>query len=360
MSRTTNFYAGPSFLPVDILEQIQAELVDYQGTGLSLVETSHRSQTYDDVHQEALALLRELLAVPDWYHILFLGGGATLQFGMIPLNFLMEGQSCDFTLSGVWAKKAYADTQKVGAAQIIFDGAESNYTTLPDARTLRINADAAYLHMTSNETIGGLQWKEWPDTGDVPIICDMSSDILSRPIPIEKFGLIHAGAQKNLGPSGVTVVIIREDMVARCPDSLPVYLSYKTHAEKNSLYNTPPIFPIYAMNLILKRMKDKGGMEAMVRHNHEKANLLYSAIEESGSFYTCPVEPAYRSEMNVIFRLPDEALEKAFVEEAAAQGMVGLKGHRSVGGCRASIYNAMPLASVEQLVAFMQDFASRQ
>ncbi|MCP4360935.1 MAG: 3-phosphoserine/phosphohydroxythreonine transaminase [Chloroflexi bacterium] len=359
MNRTTNFYAGPSVLPVDVFEQIQAEMVDYQGSGLSLMETSHRTQIYDDVHNGAVDLIRELFGVPDNYKILFLGGGATMQFGMIPMNFLSADQSCDFTLTGTWSNKAYADAQKFGRVNVIFDGRNNNYTALTDGRSLQIDPKAAYLHMTSNETINGTQWQDWPDTGDVPIICDMSSDILSRPVPIEKFGLIYAGAQKNLGPSGATLVIIRDDMVERCPDSGPVYLNYKTHAQKNSLYNTPPVFPIYAMKLVLERMKKNGGLPAMVEHNRKKAALLYTTFDKSGGFYRCPVNPKYRSEMNVVFRLPSEELEATFVAEATAQKMVGLKGHRSVGGCRASIYNSMTVAGVKNLTDFMADFLRR-
>ncbi len=359
MTKTINFYAGPSILPVDVFEKIAAEMVDYHGTGLSLMETSHRSKTYDDVHNSAVSLLKELMSIPDNYKILFLGGGATMQFGMIPMNFLGGGQSCDFTMTGTWSKKAYADAQKFGRINVIFDSAASRYTTLTDAASLQVNPDAAYLHMTSNETINGIQWQNWPETGDVPIICDMSSDILSRPLPVEKFGLIYAGAQKNLGPSGATVVIIRDDMVDRCPDSLPVYLNYRTHAQDNSLYNTPPVFPIYAMKLVLERMKEQGGLAAMTEHNKKKAALLYATIEESDGFYRCPVDAKYRSEMNVVFRLPAESLETTFLAEAAGRQMVGLKGHRSVGGCRASIYNSMPIAGVQTLTDFMKDFAQR-
>ncbi len=356
MNRTTNFYAGPSVLPVEVFEQIQAEMVDYQGTGLSLMETSHRSTTYDEVHNTAVNLIRELFAVPDNYKILFIGGGATMQFGMIPMNFLADGGTADYTLTGTWAKKAIDDAQKFGDINIIFDGSESGFSTLTDATSLQINPNAAYVHMTSNETIGGIQWQNWPETGDVPLICDMSSDILSRPIPVEKFGMIYAGAQKNLGPSGVTLAIIRDDLVDQCPDSVPIYLNYKTHAAKNSMYNTPPVFPIYAMSLVLQRMKANGGLPAMIEHNKKKAALLYDTMAESGGFYRNPVNQAYRSEMNVVFRLPSEELEAIFIAEAAAERMVGLKGHRSVGGCRASIYNSMTYTGVEKLTDFMKTF----
>jgi len=359
MSRMLNFYAGPSVLPVEVFEKIQQEMVDYMGTGLSLMETSHRATPYDDVHNEAIALIKELFSVPDNCRVLFLGGGATMQFSMIPLNFLAGGKSCDFTMTGTWAKKAYADAQKIGNVNVIFDGADNGYTSLTDGASLKVNPDAAYLHMTSNETIGGIQWKDWPETGDVPIICDMSSDILSRPVPVEKFGVIYAGAQKNLGPSGVTLVIIRDDMVNRCPDSLTAYLNYKIHAEKNSLYNTPPVFSIYAMKLVLQGVKKNGGLEKMVLQNRKKAELLYNTIKESDGYYRNPVDPKYRSEMNVVFRLPNAELEKMFTETAVANGMVGLKGHKSVGGCRASIYNSMPYEGVKKLIDFMKDFAGK-
>jgi len=359
MSRKLNFYAGPAVLPVEVLEKIQADMVDYQGMGISLVETSHRSKEYDEVHSQAVALVKELFQVPDNYSILFLGGGATLQFSMIPLNFLTGGKSCDFTVTGSWAKKALADAEKVGTVNVIFDGSDSGYTTLPDPAALKGDPGAAYMHLTSNETIGGIQWQSWPETGSVPLIADMSSDILSRPVPVEKFGLIYAGAQKNLGPAGTTLVIIRDDLVERCPDTLTAYLNYKTHAEKDSLYNTPPVFSIYAMKLVLEGLKEAGGIPGAVERNEKKAGMLYQVIDESGGFYNCPVDEKYRSKMNVVFRLSSEDLEKEFIAESAAAGMVGLKGHRSVGGCRASIYNSMTVEGVETLAGFMKDFAGK-
>ena len=359
MNRKHNFYAGPSTLPLEVLETLQRELVDFEGQGLSMIETSHRSSMYDQVHNRAVDLLRELFEIPANYRILFLGGGATLQFSMIPLNFLHSDQTCDFTLSGSWAKKAYSDAKKVGKVRIIFDGADKNYTTLPKASSLEVDPNAAYLHLTSNETIGGVQWKEWPDTGSVPLICDMSSDLLSRSVPVEKFALIYGGAQKNLGPAGVTVVIIREDLLERCSDTLTAYLDYRTHAEKNSLYNTPPVFAIWVIQLVLERMKRLGGMKAMEEHNAAKAAEVYNAIDGSGGFFRCPVEQNARSLMNLVFRLPSEELEKRFITEATAAGILGLKGHRSVGGCRASLYNAMPLEGARTLGDFMKDFVRK-
>jgi phosphoserine aminotransferase len=278
---------------------------------------------------------------------------------MVPLNFLGPDQTCDFTLSGSWAKKAYNDAKKVGKVRVIFDGAETNYSTLPKASSLETDPNAAYLHLTSNETIGGIQWKEWPHTGSVPLICDMSSDLLSRAVPVEKFALIYGGAQKNLGPAGVTVAILRDDMLRRCPDTLTAYLDYRTHADKNSLYNTPPVFAIWVIQLVLERMKRLGGMKAMEEHNAAKAAEVYKAIDTSGGFYRCPVDKDVRSLMNLVFRLPSEDLEKRFISQATEEGFLGLKGHRSVGGCRASLYNAMPLEGARALGEFMNEFARK-
>jgi len=359
MTRKFNFYAGPATLPLPVLEQIRDEFVDYKGMGLSLVETSHRSKVYDEIHHQAMALVHELLGVPDHYKVLFLQGGATLQFAMVPLNLLGEKEYCDFTLSGAWAKKAYSDTVKLGAAHVLFDGAESHYTALPDAASLHASAGAAYLHLTSNETIGGIQWHDWPDTGDVPIIADMSSDILSRRVPVEKFGLIYAGAQKNLGPAGATIVIIRDDLLAKSRDDLPAYLSYKTHAKKDSMYNTPPVFAVYALKLVLDWIKGNGGLPEMERRADERSNTIYSVIDAYPDFYRSPVAKKDRSKMNIVFRLPTEELEKRFVAEAEAKEMIGLKGHRSVGGCRASVYNSMPIEGALALASFMEAFVAK-
>lgn len=359
MGRIYNFYAGPSTLPVGVLNELKEEMVDYNSHGLSMIEASHRSKMYEEVHNDAIALVRELLAVPEDRHVLFLTGGATMQFGMVPMNFLGDGRSCDMVISGSWAKKALSDAQKLGTVNIIFDGAEQHYTSLPEPGSLSVHPDASYLHITSNETIGGLQWKQFPDTGSVPLVCDMSSDIAGRRIPAEQFDLIYAGAQKNLGPAGVTLVIISEAMLEKARNGLPAYLSYATHVEKNSLYNTPPVFSIYAMNKVLHWLKDTGGIEAAEKRNEEKAELIYGTIASSGGFYVSPVDRASRSTMNVVFRLPSEELETLFVQEAEAAGMLGLKGHRSVGGIRASLYNAMPLEGAQTLAEFMRDFAAR-
>ncbi len=357
MARKINFYAGPSVLPVEVLEELGKEMVDFKGSGLSLVETSHRSAIYDEVHNNALSLFRELLKVPENYRILFLQGGATLQFTMVPMNLMGNGGTCDFTNTGAWAKKAMADAKKIGRVNVVYDGSAENFMTLPDVSTVKPTAGSSYLHITSNETIGGVQWKEFPDTGDVPLVADMSSDILCRPLDVNQFGLIYAGAQKNIGPSGLAVVIIREDLLERQADNLTAYMAYKTHAGEDSLYNTPGVFPIWATELVLKRMKRLGGLEYFDKINKEKAEVLYQVVAQYGDFYKCPVDPRYRSVMNVVFTTPSEELDKAFVSGATAKGMLGLKGHRSVGGCRASIYNAMPREGVEALAAYMEDFA---
>lgn len=357
MKRKLNFYAGPSVLPEEVLHEMEAQIKDYMGEGFSIIEASHRGKVYDELHNETVSLMRELLGIPDNYSILFLGGGATLQFSMVPMNMLGEGMVADYINSGAWGKKAIDDARKVGKVNLLFDCAKSNYTSLPVAADVHPSENSAYVHITSNETIGGLQWKQWPEIGDVPLVADMSSDILSREVPIDKFALIYAGAQKNLGPAGSTIVIVREDIWQKSPDHLTAYLSYKTHAAKNSLYNTPPVFPIWGINLVLKWIKKMGGAAEMDRRSQLKSGLLYDAIDGSNGFYRCPVDPKYRSTMNVVFRLQTEELEKEFLKKADAEGMLGLKGHRSVGGCRASIYNSLPVKAVESLVSFMKDFA---
>ena len=357
MSRVYNFNAGPSTLPLPALEEAAAEFVEFKGKGMSIIEMSHRSKEYDEVHVETTALIKELLGVPDNYHVLFLGGGATMQFSMIPMNLLSDGRSCDFTVTGSWAKKAFADTKKVGKVNVLFDGKDDNFMSLPDPATLKVSPDATYLHMTSNETIGGLEWPSWPDTGEVPIACDMSSDIMSRRSPVEKFGIIYAGAQKNLGPAGAGIVLIRDDVLAECSDDLTAYMSYKIHAEKNSLYTTPPVFTIYMIGKVLKWVKAQGGLEAMEKLANERSSLIYDAIDKSDGFYHSPVPESCRSKMNVVWKLATEDLEKQFIEDAAANGLGGLKGHRSVGGCRASIYNAMPLEGARAVADFMGEFA---
>lgn len=359
MARKYNFSAGPCTLPLSVLERLRDTIVEHENAGLSLIEASHRSKEYEAVHDRAIELLRELLSIPQSHQVLLLGGGATLQFAMVPMNFLPAGSSCDLIHSGAWAEKALADAEKIGTVRLAFDGKDFDYMTLPEEDQLSLDPTAAYLHLTSNETIGGVQFKEFPNGGGVPVVADMSSDIMSRPVSFEDFALVYAGAQKNLGPAGVTVVIIREDMLERCPDTLPAYLSYKTHARTNSLYNTPPVFSINAMRLVLEWVKAEGGLTEFDRRSSLKSSILYDTIDGSNGYYRNPVDQRFRSTMNVVFRLPSEELEKQFISEATAAGFDGLKGHRSVGGCRASIYNAMPMEGVEALADFMRDFATR-
>jgi phosphoserine aminotransferase len=354
--RIFNFSAGPCTLPVQALEAAREDLVNFQGTGMSLIEMSHRSKTVSEVHDAAIARVRELLDLPESHHVLFLGGGATFQFGMIPMNFLAGGKTADYTHSGAWAKKAIADAKVVGNVNLAFDGTDTDYMTLPDPGSVKASAGSEYLHLTSNETIGGLQWKDFPNV-DVPLVADMSSDIMSRRLPIEKFGLIYAGAQKNIGPAGLCLVIISDEMLAKCPDNLVNYLNFRGHVEANSMRNTPPVFQIWMVKLVLDWLVDQGGLDWAADAAAKRSAIVYDAISQQSDFYACPVDPKYRSTMNVVFRLPSEDLEKQFVTEAEANGLSGLKGHRSVGGCRASLYNAMPIHGAQALANFMNDFA---
>ena len=363
MSRIYNFNAGPAVLPLEVLEEAQRELVDFQGTGMSILESSHRAKAYDAVHREAEANLRELLGVPDDYAVLFLQGGASTQFSMVPMNLLLPGTSADYVNSGSWANKAVKEAQKVGAVNVIANTAKDIPTRIPAMESLAFTPGAAYVHITSNETIAGAQWKAFPKT-EAPLVADMSSDILSRPFDMKDFGLVYAGAQKNLGPSGVTLVVVRKDLAAKAPAGLPTMLDYRTHIDSDSLYNTPPTFGIYLLCLVTRWVK-KVGKENLFRQNVEKAAKLYAAIDASGGFYKGTAVPECRSDMNVTFRIfPDgatasEEMEKKFVAEAAAAGFAGLKGHRSVGGLRASIYNAFPPQGVADLVAFMDEFQKK-
>ncbi len=359
MSRPVNFSAGPSMIPVDVLESLAENMVDYQGTGLSLVEVSHRGAVYDKVHQDTISLIRELMGVPEGYSVLFIGGGATLQFSMLPMNLLTSGGTADYINSGTWAKKAIVEAEKVGKVNVLFDGSADGFKNLPDPAALKPSDGSSYLHITSNETIGGIQFKSFPETGDVPLIADMSSDILSRLVDVSKFGVIYAGAQKNLGPSGVAIVIIRDALLKRSSDTLGAYLNYSVHAKANSLYNTPPVFPIWGIKLVLEGVKARGGTEAVAAENDAQAAVLYDAIDSSGGFYYSPVYSSVRSSMNIVWRLADENKEAVFIKEATASGLIGLKGHRSVGGCRASLYNAMTMEGVNRLTSFMSDFAAK-
>ena len=356
MSRVYNFSAGPATLPLEVLEEAREQLVDYQGCGASLLESSHRGKAFSAVHEEAIANIRELLGVTDDYAVLFLQGGASTQFAMVPMNLLGEGQTADYTNSGAWAAKAIKEAKRLGNVNMAADCGKEIPTRVPMADALNLTPGAAYLHLTSNETISGAQWKRFP-TIDAPLVADMSSDILSRPLDLSPFGLIYAGMQKNLGPAGAALVIVRKDLAERAPGSLPSMFQYRTHIAANSLYNTPPCFPIYILMLVTRWLK-KNGIDAIYAQNVAKAAKLYAAIDGS-DFYKGTAVPECRSDMNITWRLPSEDLEATFITEAAAVDMKGLKGHRSVGGIRASIYNAFPPEGVDALVSFMKDFATR-
>jgi phosphoserine aminotransferase len=353
--RIFNFSAGPAVLPMPVLEQAQRELISLPGVGMSVMEISHRSKTFDEMIGGAEAGLRDLLGIPSNYHVLFLQGGASLQFSMIPMNFLPPDGSADYIITGSWGKKALKEAKKTGAVSVAATMADGGFTRVPTQEELTLNPNAAYAHLTTNETIEGVEWKTEPNVGNVPLIADASSDILSHPIPVEKYALIYAGAQKNIGPSGVTLVIVRDDLLKRIPDNMHTMLDYRTHTENKSLYNTPNTWGIYIINLVCNWLKERGGLEGMHRENQAKARLLYDAIDAT-DFYRGHADGDSRSIMNVTFRLPSQELEKKFTTEATAQKLDGLKGHRSVGGVRASIYNAFPKAGVEALVSFMKEF----
>ena len=357
-NRIFNFSAGPCTLPVEVLQQAADELPNYQGNGASLIEMSHRSKQVVSVFEEATALVREMLSVPEDMHVLFLGGGATFQFGMIPMNLLHAGKTADYIHSGAWSKKAIADAKAVGKVNLAFDGSGSNFTTLPDMSTVQASEDSAYLHVCSNETIGGVQFQDYPEV-DVPIVADMSSEIMSKPIDFDKFGLIYSGAQKNIGPAGVALVLIKQTIVDQCPGDLINYLNYANHVKGASMLNTPPVFQVYMIKLVMQWLKAKGGIAWAQSQAQARAKILYDAVERNSGFYKCPVDARYRSKMNVVFTTPSAELDAAFVNEADAQNMSGLKGHRSVGGCRASIYNAMPIEGAEALANFMDDFVAK-
>jgi phosphoserine aminotransferase len=355
-ARVYNFNPGPATLPLEALQQAQRELLDYRGTGMSVMEISHRSPEFDEINNSAMALTHEILGLGDNFKVLFLGGGASTQFAVIPLNFLPSEKKATYVDTGSWSSKAIKEAQKIGKVHIAFSSKDEKYKRVPKPAEIDLPSDAAYLHVTSNNTIFGTQCHQFPDSGNIPLICDMSSDIASRRLDFSKFSLIYAGAQKNLGPAGVTIVIIREDLLAKCPDNLPTMFSYKIHAEKNSLYNTPPVFAIYMVKLVLEWIKEQGGLEAVENINIAKKERIYEVMDNNADFFRGTVEPDSRSWMNITMRLPNEELEKKFIAEAKTAGFVGLKGHRSVGGIRVSVYNAMPLEGVEKLAAFMKGF----
>jgi phosphoserine aminotransferase len=365
-----NFNAGPSALPVEALETAGRELLDFSGTGMSVMEQSHRGKDYEAVHDEAIALLRELLSVPSGYEVLFLQGGASMQFAQVPMSFLERGASADYVVNGAWGEKAFSEGKLAAAmneasvriaANTAREGKSPKYVRVPSSSEIKLEPKAAYVHITSNETIDGIEvapgsGEAWPELGSAPIVCDMSSDIMGRSVDVSRYAFIYAGAQKNLGPSGVTIVIARKEQLEKGRKNLPKILQYRVHAENKSLLNTPPTFGIYLMCQVLRWSKSIGGLPAIEKRNREKARYVYEAIDQSGGLYTCPVDPANRSIMNVVFRCKDEATESAFLAEAKKHKMAGLKGHRSVGGIRASLYNAVPVEHAAALGSFMREF----
>jgi phosphoserine aminotransferase len=354
-TRIFNFAAGPAMLPLEVLEQAQRDLIALPGVGMSILEISHRSKPFDEIIQGCEADLRTLAGIPDGYHVLFLQGGASLQFSMVPMNLLPAGGSADYIVTGAWSQKAVKEAKRVGGVKIAATTEAENFTRVPRQEELKLDPNAAYVHYTTNNTIFGTEWHHVPEVGGVPLVGDTSSDMFSRPIDVSKFAMIYAGAQKNLAPAGVTLAIVRDDMVKRTPASLPTMLQYAIHAENKSLYNTPPVFPIYVMRLVMAWLLERGGLEAIEKHNIRKAETLYREIDRTG-FYRGHAQKDSRSRMNITFRLPNEELEKKFAKEATAAGLDGLKGHRSVGGLRASVYNAFPQEGVDALVRFMQEF----
>ena len=354
--RVYNFNPGPATLPLPVLQEAQEQLLNYQETGMSVMEISHRSREFEEIVNSAETLLLELCGLSTAYQVLFLQGGASLQFAMVPLNFLPSGGTADYILTGSFAQKACQEAKRLGEVHVAATTQDKQYRCIPAPDEIKISPAPAYVHITTNNTIYGTQWKYIPDTAGIPLIADMSSDILSRKIDLSRFSLAYAGAQKNLGPAGVTVVILKKSLLEKAPQNVPAILSYKTHAGARSLYNTPPAFAIYLVKLILQWVRKQGGLEAMEALNKKKAALIYQAIDESGGFYRGHAVKEDRSSMNITFRLPDGDHEKTFVEGAAQEGLVGLKGHRSVGGIRASLYNAMPLEGAEALAQFMTAF----
>lgn len=362
--RVINFYAGPAALPLPPLERAQAEMTDFAGTGMSVMEISHRSKEYEAVHNEAIALVKELVAVPDNYKIILIQGGGHLQFGMLPMNLLYKGRKADYICTGTWADKAYKEGKIVAGdnARCIATSKDDNHTRLPRPEEIKVNSDSVYVHFTSNNTVEGTQFHTFPNAGSVPLACDMSSDFMWRPFDIKPFGLIYAGAQKNLGPSGVTVVIVRDDLLEQCLDKeLPSYLRYRIHVEKNSLYNTPPTFGIYILRNVLAYNKEIGGLAAIEKANRKKGELLYGCVDRHAGFYKPRVTVKEdRSVMNVDFFLPSEELTDGFIKGAKAAGMVGLKGYRDIGGIRVSMYNAVTVPQIETLVGYMEEFVKKQ
>lgn len=356
--RVFNFSAGPSVLPVEVLQEAQKDLLNWKGAGMSVMEMSHRGKAFQSIMDEADADLRTLLGIPENYKVMFLQGGASLQFTMVPMNLLGAGETADYVVTGSWGKKAVQAAKLIGNANVVFDSKDTNYNRVPDLAGLPYTSGAAYVHLTSNETIQGVEFQGDPDLKGL-VVCDMSSDILSRPVDISKYGLIYAGAQKNMGPAGATLVIIREDLLAKTPENFHPMLDYRLQSENGSMYNTPPCWAVYICGLVYKYLLKNGGLPAMQARNKEKADVVYKAIDASGGFYKGHAQPECRSIMNVTFTLPSDDLTKAFLDGAKAHKLDGLKGHRSVGGCRASIYNAFPLEGCKVLAEYMADFAKK-
>lgn len=359
MQRIYNFSAGPAILPEEVLKEAQENLFSLPGVGMSVLEISHRSKVYDAIHLQAKQDMSELMGITDDYSLLFLQGGASLQFSMVPLNLMPPANKADYIVTGSWSKKAVKEAKRVGTVNIAGTTESETFNRIPKQEELKLDPEAAYVHFTSNNTIYGTEWYNEPEVGNVPLVCDASSDFMHKKTDLKKYALVYAGAQKNLGPAGVTVVIIRKDLLARSQDSLHTMLNYKTHVENDSLYNTINVFGVYIIGLVAKWLKKNGGLDAMYAMNKEKAAILYKCIDESGGYYKGHALPDSRSLMNVTFRLPSEELEKKLIAEATKAGFDGLKGHRSVGGLRASIYNAFPKKGVEELVSFMKDFQSK-
>ncbi len=357
MTRIYNFSPGPAVLPEEVLKQAQQELLDWHGSGMSVMEMSHRGKEFIDIAQKAEAALRELLNVPSNYKVLFLQGGATTQFAMVPLNLMRGKKSADYINTGQWSKKAIGEAKSLAAVNVAASSEASNFSDIPARGEWKLDAGAAYVHYTANETIGGVEFHWIPDTGNVPLVTDASSTLLSRPLDVSRFGLIYAGAQKNFGPSGLALVIVREDLLGQTLPKTPSMLDYKVHADNESMYNTPPTYALYIAGLVFEWLKKKGGLKAMAEINQRKARNLYDAIDGSGGFYKNPVALAARSWMNIPFTLADSALDEEFLKGAKTAGLLQLKGHRSVGGMRASVYNAMPQAGVDALVGYMKQFA---
>lgn len=354
--RIYNFSAGPAVLPEEVLKEAQEELYSYKDSGMSVMEMSHRSKDYDAIFKGAQNDLKKLLDISDNYEVLFLQGGATLQFSMVPLNIMPPNNKADYINTGAWAKKAIKEAKRVGEVNIAGTSEATNFNRIPKQNELKLSPDASYVHFTSNNTIFGTQFQSEPEVGNIPLVCDTSSDMLHKKIDVNKYGIIYAGAQKNMGPSGATIVIINKDLLERSSDQIHTYLNYKVHVDGESLYNTPPTFAVYIIGLVYKWLLNMGGLDEMYRRNLEKANILYDFMDSSDGYYKGTAEKEDRSLMNITFRLPNEELEKKLIAEAAANGFSGLKGHRSVGGLRASIYNAFPKKGVEDLTEFMKDF----